>query len=90
MTNEEYEQIASINGELSALEDLLKTMKGCSPSSGMSIEVKTGYSDMGHDITRTIKMKDDIALDCFCAIRNVIEGKLEVVQKKFDSIKVDI
>lgn len=90
MTNEEYKKIASINGELSTLEDLLKTMKGCSPSSGMSIEVKTGYSDMGHDITRTIDMKNDIALDCFCAIRKVIESRLEVVQKKFDSIKVDI
>ena len=90
MTNEEYKNISRIKGELSALEDLLKTMKGCSPSSGMSIEVKTGYSDMGHDITRTINMEDDIASDCFSEMRKVIESRLEIAQKKFDSIKVSL
>ena len=90
MTNEEYKNISSIKGELSTLEYLLKTMNGCSPSSGMSIEVKTGYSDMGHDITRTINMEDDIASDCFSEMRKVIESRLEIAQKKFDSIKVSL
>lgn len=89
MKKEEFSKISRIHGELRSLEELIDKMKGCSPSSGMEVECKTGYSDMGRDITRTIKIDGDIALKCFSAMREVLEKSLIKAQKQFDAITIN-
>lgn len=89
MTNEEYKKIANIQGEIYTLEKLLEAMKGCSPSLGMDMKIKTGYSDMGHDIMRNIDLDGDIASEVFSDMRQIINNRLEKARKKFESIKID-
>lgn len=88
MKKEEFSEIAKIHGELCTLEELLGLMRDCSPSSGMDIELKTGYSDMGRDITRKIRLKDDIALKCYGAIKDVLVRSLIEAQNLFEAITI--
>lgn len=88
MKKEEFSKISKIHGELCSLEDVLEEMKGCSPSLGIEIKVKTGYSDMGRDITRTIKMEGDMASDCFGAMKDVIVRSLIEAQNLFEAITI--
>lgn len=89
MNKEEFSEIANLHGQLCSLEELIDKMKGCSPSLGMEIKVKTGYSDMGLDITRSISMDGDIALKCFYAIGDVLKNSLIESEKAFKKIAVN-
>ena len=89
MTDEQFKKLSKIQGEIHDLEELERSLDGCSPSLGMSINCKTGYSDMGHDIERHLNIKGDIALECWCAIRDLTRNRLTEMRKKFEKIKIE-
>lgn len=88
MNKEEFSEIAKIHGQICSLEEMIDTIRNCSPSLGLEIEMKTG-SDMGHDIPRRIRIKGDIGLNCFCAIKGVLENSLIEAQKAFEAITIN-
>lgn len=88
MKKEEFSKISKIHGELCSLEEVLEEMKGCSPSLGIEMRLKTGYSEMGQDIIRIIKMKGDLASDCFGAMKDVIVRSLIEAQNSFEAITI--
>lgn len=89
MTDEQFNKVLKIQGELHTLEKLDKSMNGCSPSSGFSMKCKTGYSEMGRDIERSIEMDGDTALECWCAMHEVIRTRLKEMRKRFIEIKIE-
>lgn len=68
------------------LKEQLENLDQGYGSLGIKIEVKTGYSDMGRDITRTIKLEGDIGGEAYRAIKGVIVKNLEALDKEFKDL----
>ncbi len=86
MKKQLYEKAVSIRCEIDDLQRQLDGCKQISPSSGLKISVKTGYSDMGKDIERHLSLRGDIALDVWCAARKVIEQRIQELEKEFEKL----
>ena len=86
MRIEYYNKANELRSKISYLNDLLDRTEGCSPSCGLEIIVKTGYSDMGHDITRSMQTRDDLATDIWYMVREHIKGKINKLETEFENL----
>lgn len=68
------------------LKEQLNNLEAGAWGLGIKIEVKTGYSDMGRDFTRTIELKGDIGIEACSAIKEVILKSLEALDKEFKEL----
>ena len=86
MDKELYEKAVTLQGEIKALEYELESTRDGSPNSGIEITVKTGYSDMGHDITRNMKLSGDMACDVWYLIRDVLKKRIHELEVEFEKL----
>lgn len=86
MRIEYYNKANKIRNEISYLNELLDSTEDGSPSCGLVIVVKTGYSDMGHDITRSMQTRDDLATEIWCIVREHIKGKINKLETEFEEL----
>lgn len=68
------------------LQEQLKNLDKGSWGLGAEIKLKTGYSDMGHDFTTTVKLEKDIALEVLGAVKDIIERHIEMLNEEFNEL----
>lgn len=68
------------------LQEQLKNLNQGSWGLGAEIKLKTGYADMGHDFTTTVKLEKDIALKALSAVKDIIERHIDVLDKEFKKL----
>lgn len=86
MEKEYYEKARLLNNEIDNLKYLLKSTSNGSPSCGLEIIVKTGYSDMGRDLTCNMKTRDDLAIEIWRMVREHIQSKIDKLEKEFEEL----
>lgn len=85
MNIEKYNVAVKIQDERDSLELAQKRMKNglCDE---IKIELKTGYADMGRDITFNVKFKGDIAMDIYMAIDNILIKRIAQLEQQFNEL----
>lgn len=86
MRIEYYNKAKELRSEIGYLNDLLDRTEDGSPSCGLEIIVKTGYSDMGRDITRSMQTRDDLATEIWRMVREHIKGKINNLETEFENL----
>lgn len=81
-----YNKANKLRNEISYLNELLDSTEDGYPSCGLEIVVKTGYSDMGHDITRSMQTRDDLAMEIWHLVREHINGKINKLETEFEEL----
>lgn len=86
MRIEHYNKANKLRNEISYLNNLLDSTENGSPSHGLNIIVKTGYSDMGHDITCEMETRDDLAMEIWRIVREHIKEKINILETEFEEL----
>ena len=68
------------------LQEQLKNLAQGSWGLGAEIKLKTGYADMGHDFTTTVKLEKDIALEALGAVKDIINRHIDALDKEFNEL----
>lgn len=85
MKEEKYKRAVEIKGKISSLKENLEDLKGGFWDK-MRIELKTGYSDMGMDITRSTVFDKEIGYKVREFINDTINNKIAELEKEFENL----
>lgn len=85
MNVEKFAEALKIKSERDHLEAELHSLKG-GRWNEVQIELKTGYCDMGSDITRRATFKDDVAMEICEAIDNIVKAHIARFEKQFNEL----
>ena len=69
-----------------ALKEQLKSLNHGSWHLGVEITLKTGYADMGRDLTTTVKFEKDISVEICAAIKKIIDRHIDALDKEFKEL----
>ena len=75
-----------INCKKENLKEQLKSLNHGSWSLGVEIKLKTGYAEMGRDLTTTVKFEKDISVEICAAIKNIIDKHIDALDKEFKEL----
>lgn len=75
-----------INYKKEDLKKQLKSLNHGSWSLGVKIELKTGYAEMGRDLTTTVEFEKDISVEICAAIKNIINRHIDALDKEFKEL----
>mgnify|MGYP003298733598 CR=1 FL=1 len=64
-------------------EDLKEQLKSLNHGSW---SLKTGYAEMGRDLTTTVEFKKDISVEICAAIKNIIDRHIDALDKEFKEL----
>lgn len=82
---EKYEKAVKIRGEIYSLQQNLEDLKG-GYWNKVRIELKTGYSDMGMDITRSTVFDEKIGNELHDFIVDTIKKKINDLETEFEAL----
>lgn len=82
---EKYEKAVNLRGEIYSLQQNLEDLKG-GYWDKVRIELKTGYSDMGMDITRSTVFDKEIGNELHDFIVDTIKKKINDLEKEFENL----
>ena len=85
MEQEKYKRAVEIKGKIFSLRKNLEDLKG-GYWDKTKIELKTGYSDMGMDITRSTVFEEEIGYKIRDFINGIIGNKIAELEKEFKSL----
>lgn len=85
MDLEKYERAVEIRGEIYSLQQNLEDLKG-GYWDKVRIELKTGYSDMGMDLTRSTTFHDEIGYQIRDFINDTIKKKINDLEEEFENL----
>lgn len=85
MDKEKYEKAVNIRGRIFSLQRNLEDLKG-GHWDKTRIELKTGYSDMGMDITRSTVFDEEIGYKIHDFINDTIKKKINDLEKEFENL----
>lgn len=85
MDLEKYEKAVKIRGEIYSLQQNLENLKG-GYWDKVRIELKTGYSDMGMDITRSTVFDEEIGNELHNFIVDTIKKKINDLETEFEAL----
>ena len=85
MEEEKYKKAVEIKGKIYSLQKNLEDLKG-GHWDKTKIELKTGYSDMGMDITRSTVFEEEIGYKIRDFINGIIGNKIAELEKEFKSL----
>lgn len=75
-----------INCKKENLKKQLESLNNGSWSLGVKIGLKTGYADMGCDLTTTAEFEKDISVEICAAIKNIIARHIDALDKEFKEL----
>lgn len=75
-----------INYKKEDLKNQLKSLSHGSWSLGVKITLKTGYADMGRDLTTTLEFKNNISVEICAAIKDIINRHIDALDKEFNEL----
>lgn len=85
MDLEKYKRAVEIKDKIYSLQKNIEDLKG-GYWDKMRIELKTGYSDMGMDITRSTTFDEEIGYKVREFINDTINNKIAELEKEFESL----
>ena len=85
MDLEKYKRASEIKSKIYSLQKNLEDLKG-GYWDKMRIELKTGYSDMGMDITRSTVFDEEIGYKVREFINDTINNKIAELEKEFENL----
>ena len=85
MKEEKYKRAVEIKGKIYSLQKNLEDLKG-GHWDKTRIELKTGYSDMGIDITRSTVFDEEIGNELHDFIVDTINKKINDLEKEFEEL----
>ena len=85
MEEEKYKRAVEIKDKIYSLRKNLEDLKG-GYWDKTKIELKTGYSDMGMDITRSTVFEEEIGYKIRDFINGIIGNKIAELEKEFKSL----
>ena len=85
MKEEKYKRAVEIKGKIYSLQKNLEDLKG-GYCDNVRIELKTGYSDMGMDITRSTVFDEEIGYKIRDFINDIISNKIAELEKEFENL----
>lgn len=75
-----------INCKKEDLKEQLKSLNHGSWHLGVEIKLKTGYAEMGRDLTTTVKFEKDISVEICAAIKKIIDRHIDALDKEFKEL----
>jgi hypothetical protein len=85
MEEEIYKRAVEIKGKIYSLQKNLEDLKG-GYWDKTRIELKTGYSDMGRDLTRSTVFDEEIGYKIHDFINETISNKIAELEKEFKAL----
>ena len=85
MEEEKYKKALEIKSKIFQLQRNLEDLKG-GYWDNIRIELKTGYSDMGMDITRSTIFDEEIGYKIRDFINDTISNKIAELEKEFEKL----
>lgn len=85
MKEEKYKKAVEIKGKIYSLQKNLEDLKG-GYWDKIRIELKTGYSDMGRDITRSTVFDEEIGYKIRDFINETINNEITKLEKEFETL----
>ena len=85
MKEEKYKRAVEIKDKIFSLQRNLEDLKG-GFWDNTRIELKTGYSDMGMDITRSTVFDEEIGYKIRDFINDTISNRIAELEKEFESL----
>lgn len=85
MDLEKYKRAVEIKGKIYSLQRNLEDLKG-GIWDKTRIELKTGYSDMGMDITRSTVFEEEIGYKIRDFINDIIKKKIAELENEFENL----
>lgn len=85
MKEEKYKRAVEIKDKIFSLQRNLEDLKGGFWDKTY-IELKTGYSDMGMDITRSTVFDEEIGYKIRDFINGTISNRIAELEKEFESL----
>lgn len=85
MEEEKYKRAVEIKGKIYSLQKNLEDLKGGNWDK-TRIELKTGYSDMGKDLTRSTVFDEEIGYKICEFINDTINNKITELEKEFEKL----
>lgn len=86
MDREKYEIAKIITSEIEDLKRELKSLDGSQWTSGVQLEVKTGYSDMGRDLKARATFNGIVGTAIGNAVRAIVENRISQLEKQFNDL----
>lgn len=86
MDREKYEIAKIITSEIEDLKRELKSLDGSQFTSGVQLEVKTGYSDIGRDLKARANFNGIVGTAIGNAVRTIVENRISQLEKKFNDL----
>lgn len=85
MEEEKYKKALEIKGKIFSLQKNLEDLKG-GHWDEVRVELKTGYSDMGMDLTRSTTFDEEIGYKIRDFINDIISHKIAELEKEFETL----
>jgi len=85
MEEEKYKRAVEIKGKIFSLRRNLEDLKGGNWDE-TQIKLKTGYSDMGMDLTRSTVFDEEIGYKIRDFINDIIKKKIAELEKEFENL----
>lgn len=85
MEEEKYKRAVEIKDKIYSLQKNLEDLKG-GYWDKTRIELKTGYSDMGRDITCSTVFDEEIGYKLYDFINETISNKIAELEKEFETL----
>ena len=85
MKEEKYKKAVEIKDKIFSLQRNLEDLKG-GHWDKTQIELKTGYSDMGLDITRSTVFDEEIGYKIRDFINDTVNNKIAELEKEFENL----
>ena len=85
MKEEKYKKAVEIKGKIYSLQKNLEDLKG-GYWDDVCIVLKTGYSDMGRDLTRSTVFDEEIGKELHDFVINTINKKITDLEKEFEAL----
>ncbi len=85
MKEEKYKKAVEIKNKIYSLQKNLEDLKG-GYWDKMRIELKTGYSDMGMDLTRSTVFDEEIGYKIRDFINDTIKKKINDLETEFEAL----
>lgn len=86
MDIEKYEIAHILRSEIKDLQLELKSLDGSYWTEGVEINVKTGYSDMGRDLTARANFNGIVGTAIGNAVKAVVECRIQQLEKQFNDL----
>lgn len=81
-----FDKAQEIQDSKQELEEQLKKLKRGSWGLGIKIKLKTGYADMGRDLTVDVELEKDISVEICAAIQNIISRHIDALNVEFKKL----